>query len=280
MEMELLDNGAIRCIVGQSDLEKHNLTMLDFVIHPESSRSMLQEFINLARIRYGFCPAGNTLIEAVPLAKDRLVLTFSNGQPPFFSDMMRDSDIPETDEDEYDDADAEDSRDDAGASQGNGSDSFGSPIGRAEFGRPGAVSKRSRRHASREPEIYRNTRLLMSCNDILGADGTAPATPVSEESEEVVICRYHRVPTAFEHPVLRRDRPLLRASSRSGRQRCEGPALRRQSCRRVRHAHLRLFASVLPRVFQLHRRGRRAGEAPLGPLSRSAGQLYRQRKSR
>ncbi|MBP5354462.1 MAG: adaptor protein MecA [Lachnospiraceae bacterium] len=188
MEMELLDNGAIRCIVGQSDLEKHNLTMLDFVIHPESSRSMLQEFINLARIRYGFCPAGNTLIEAVPLAKDRLVLTFSNGQPPFFSDMMRDSDIPETDEDEYDDADAEDSRDDAGTSQGNGCDSFGSPIGRAEFGRPGAVSKRSRRHASREPEIYRNTRLLMSCNDILGADGTAPATPVSEESEEVVIC--------------------------------------------------------------------------------------------
>lgn len=186
MEMELLDNGAIRCIVGQSDLDKHNLTMLDFVIHPESSRSMLQEFIELAHRRYGFCPAGNTLIEAVPLAKDRLILTFSNGQPPFFSDLFRDPDAPETDEDDFDDPDAEASRaEDADPGSGMGED-FISPVGHGEFGKitPG---KRSRRHASREPEIYRNTRLLMSCNDILGSEDNVTETK-PEEAEEVVIC--------------------------------------------------------------------------------------------
>ena len=183
MEMELLENGAIRCIVGQSDLEKHNLTMLDFVIHPESSRSMLQEFINLARIRYGFCPAGNTLIEAVPLAKDRLVLTFSNGQPPFFSDLLKDADLPDTDDEECDD--------DAECRHADDPASFSDDLPEEFFtkaGRKGASSKRARRYSGREPEIYRNTRLLMSCNDILDADNSEPAAPATAENEEVVIC--------------------------------------------------------------------------------------------
>jgi len=189
MEMELLDNGAIRCVIGQSDLDRHNLTMLDFVIHPESSRPMLQEFIETARRRYGFCCAGNTLIEAVPLAKDRMVLTFSNGQPPFFSDLFGESDQSEQEYDDCDDMDPEDSRsEDGDGTQGGAFDDFLSQAKRACSGRTGAPH-RGRRHSGREQETFRNTRLLMSCNDILGQDGAAAAAPpAAEETEDVVIC--------------------------------------------------------------------------------------------
>lgn len=188
MEMELLDNGAIRCVVGQSDLERHNLTMLDFVIHPESSRPMLQEFIETARRRYGFCCAGSTLIEAVPLAKDRLVLTFSNGQPPFFSDLFGDNDQPEQEYDDCDDIDSEDSRSDDNDGAPGSYDDYLAAGRRSGAGRAG-VPHRVRRHSGRETETFRNTRLLMSCNDILGADGTAAATaPAAQETEDIVIC--------------------------------------------------------------------------------------------
>ena len=183
MEMELLENGAIRCVVGQSDLDRHNITMLDFVIHPESSRSMLQEFIELAFRRYGFCPASNTLIEAVPLSKDRMILTFSNGQPPFFSDFPHDAEPSDPCEDEDEDTDPEGSRQDESGAAMPEELSAASPLGL----RRGA-QKRSR-FTPREASEFRNTRLLMNCNDILGS-GPAAEQPsaAAEVSEEVVIC--------------------------------------------------------------------------------------------
>ena len=185
MEMELLDNGSVRCFIGQADLDKHNITMLDFVIHPESSRPMLQEYIELARNRYGFRCAGSTVIEAVPLSKDRLVLTFSNGKVPSLTDWLRDSLQGLTDDAEQDSEDAEDMR---AEDEGEPEDLT---YADTSYGRRGAgklppfLQRRS--NTPKAEEIFGTARMLMSGNDIMGdADGETPAT--SSEDNEVVIC--------------------------------------------------------------------------------------------
>lgn len=81
MKFEKLDNGSLRCILTQDDLEQNGIELDDFFSNTQNAREFLEKLIRIAEDEVGFKTSGNMMsIQAAIMSEDEIVLTFSESQ--------------------------------------------------------------------------------------------------------------------------------------------------------------------------------------------------------
>lgn len=78
MKFEKMDNGSLRCILTQDDLEQNGIELDDFFSNTQNAREFLEKLIRIAEDEVGFKATGNMMsIQAAFMSEDEIVLTFS-----------------------------------------------------------------------------------------------------------------------------------------------------------------------------------------------------------
>lgn len=81
MKFEKMNNGSLRCILTQDDLEEHGIGLDDFFSNSPSAREFLEHLIQVAEEEVGFKTSSNMMsIQAAIMSEDEIVLTFSESQ--------------------------------------------------------------------------------------------------------------------------------------------------------------------------------------------------------
>lgn len=81
MKFEKMNNGALRCVLNQEDLEQNGIALEDFFSNNTNAREFLEKLIRIAEEEVGYQTSGNMMsIQAAIMSEDEIVLTFSESQ--------------------------------------------------------------------------------------------------------------------------------------------------------------------------------------------------------
>lgn len=76
-----MENGSLRCILTQDDLEQNGIELEDFFSNTPNAREFLEKLIRIAEDEVGYKTSGNMMsIQAAIMSEDEIVLTFSDSQ--------------------------------------------------------------------------------------------------------------------------------------------------------------------------------------------------------
>lgn len=67
MKMELLENGCLKIMLTEEDLDRLGLSSPAWIMMAPATRSALQTLLMAARNETGFDPAGGLVVEALPV---------------------------------------------------------------------------------------------------------------------------------------------------------------------------------------------------------------------
>ena len=74
MKMELLENGCLKILLTEEDLQAYNITFDELDYNNETTRSVLHQLLEIARRDTGFDSSGSLIIEALPVDNGCLLL--------------------------------------------------------------------------------------------------------------------------------------------------------------------------------------------------------------
>ncbi len=81
MKFEKMENGSLRCILTQDDLDQNGIELEDFFSNSQNAREFLEKLIRIAEDEVGYKTSGNMMsIQAAIMSEDEIVLTFSDSQ--------------------------------------------------------------------------------------------------------------------------------------------------------------------------------------------------------